>query len=115
MGAPRQGPSRVPRRSVSCRVVRVNSHVLLRKVTAPGFGAAVREPEGGHYLDLRLFERMAHGRKVHIDPSTTFEHDEASHREMEPVERQFRATVPERAHDSAPVGISTMDRCLDEA
>src|ERR1700674_3017789 len=115
MAAPRQEPLLVPRQSTSCRVVRVYSHVLLRKVTSPGLGSTVRQPKRGHYLDLRLLERAPYGREVNVDTRAAFEHDLPTHAEVKLVERQFRATVPERAHDAAPVGVSTVDGRLDQA
>src|SRR5260370_25520992 len=115
MGAPRPGRAGDLVSSVSCGVVRVDSHVLLRKVTSPGFGVPVGEPECGHDLNLRLLERVANRREVHVYAGAPLEYDLATHREVKLVERQFGATVTEGAPDPPPLRVTALNARLDQA
>src|SRR4029077_7747561 len=114
-GGPRPGPWPAPRPSASCRVVSVDAHVLLRKVTTPRLRLALTKAERGHDLDLRLLEGPPDGPQVDVAPGTALEHHEPTHRQVEAIERQLGATVAERADYPAPVGVAAVDRRLDQA
>src|SRR6185437_10634951 len=103
-----------PRRSVSCRVLRVDSHVLLRQVATPGLGLPAGQPEGGHDLDLRLLEDAADLGQVDIDAGAALEDHQPADAQVELVEGELRATVTERADDPAPVRVAAVRGRLDE-
>src|SRR6266852_8434064 len=115
MAAARPGPSLAHRPSMSCRVLRVYSHVLLRYVAAPSQGVAARQAHCRDDLNLRLLEYAPHRSQVDVDARAPLENDKTSDAQVQLVQRKLRAAVTERADDTAPVGVAAVHGALDKA
>src|SRR5437660_10689158 len=94
---------------ISGCVFGIDLHVILRKVAPPGLGLAGPQAQLRGDLDLGLLKGAAHAVEVYRLAGAAGEHLQAAHPHGEPVERQLRAGVAERADDPPPVGVPAVD------
>src|SRR5436305_1268623 len=100
--------------TVSCRVLRVDAHVLVREVGEEHLGLRAAARQLDLELDLVALHRGVERLRVVGHHRSRRAHANALDRHVERERRGFGKRAADRLHDPPPVGVAAVQRRLDE-
>src|SRR5207302_9979032 len=96
------------------RVVRVDAHVAVAEVAAPGVPRRLPGAEVDLEVDAVGTEDAADGVEIGVDGAARVEDGAPADRHPAAVEHELGAAAPHRRNDAPPVGIAAVDRGLHQ-